>query len=502
MSDVAKRSEFAAEAVKAQHGLLRQDLGAARISRWTFVAIVQALDILVVLLAAVGSLRHALHGLRVPPAAWAACLLSAVLVAAVLHCVLRSGGAYRFQTLLNPLRATPVIGIAWCVLMGPFLAVDLLQEPGRAYLQGWSLDWFVSGLLLLSASRPLIGLVGARLRARGLLGYSFCIVGSGEAAIACATQAAQDPKGATVLGYIDDPGGDCPGVPGVPHLGAIKDLPRILQRRHLDAVVIALPLHEQRRITAIVTLLRRYPIRVLLAPWFDGVGNAPFAMPSLDTDIGGMPLYAVSDRPIAGWSWIFKDVQDRSLAALALLFVSPVMLGIAVAIKLSSRGPVLFRQNRRGYGGREFRIYKFRSMHQSASIVSHTRLALTRRDDPRIFPLGRLLRRCSLDELPQLLNVLFGDMWIVGPRPHSPLAEAAGVLYVEAVDDYIARYRIKPGITGWAQVNGWRGPTETLEQIDGRVRCDLYYIENWSPLLDLRIIVATIAGGLKHENAF
>jgi len=161
---------------------------------------------------------------------------------------------------------------------------------------------------------------------------------------------------------------------------------------------------------------------------------------------------------------------------------------------------VIFRQVRVGYGGREFRMFKFRTMHASASVATG-KLTLTKRNDPRIFPFGRLLRRTSLDELPQLCNVLLGDMWLIGPRPHSPLASAAEILYPEAVAEYAARHRIKPGITGWAQVNGCRGPTESVEQIQQRVSHDLYYIENHSIVLDLRIILRTLMT-IAHPNAF
>jgi lipopolysaccharide/colanic/teichoic acid biosynthesis glycosyltransferase len=182
------------------------------------------------------------------------------------------------------------------------------------------------------------------------------------------------------------------------------------------------------------------------------------------------------------------------------VFCVPVLVLIAAGIKLSSRGPILFRQVREGYCGRKFRILKFRTMHVR---VENTRsLALTAKDDPRVFRFGALLRRTSLDELPQLLNVLAGDMWLIGPRPHSPLATASGRLYSELVVRYAARHRIKPGITGWAQVNGWRGPTETVEQIKQRVAHDIFYIDNWSPLLDFRILLRTMTHGFVHENAF
>jgi lipopolysaccharide/colanic/teichoic acid biosynthesis glycosyltransferase len=163
---------------------------------------------------------------------------------------------------------------------------------------------------------------------------------------------------------------------------------------------------------------------------------------------------------------------------------------------------VLFRQMRRGYGGQEFEILKFRTMHAGPAEAAPEALRLTARDDPRIFRFGKFLRRTSLDELPQLFNVLLGDMWLIGPRPHPPFARAAGRLYADVVANYATRHWVKPGLTGWAQVNGWRGPTETAEQIEQRVAHDLHYIENWSPGLDLRILLRTATCGFVHENAF
>jgi lipopolysaccharide/colanic/teichoic acid biosynthesis glycosyltransferase len=196
-----------------------------------------------------------------------------------------------------------------------------------------------------------------------------------------------------------------------------------------------------------------------------------------------------------------KDIQDWTIALLLLVIVAPLMLLIMGAIKLTDRGPVFFRQERLGYGGKPFDIIKFRSM-RVPNEQPNVGLKLATRGDPRLFPVGRFLRKTSMDELPQLLNVLKGEMWVVGPRPHSPLAEAGGKAYANAVKEYLARYRIKPGITGWAQVRGCRGPTQTVEQLSRRVEHDLYYIENWSVFFDAKILLRTLTCVFGHENAF
>ncbi len=229
---------------------------------------------------------------------------------------------------------------------------------------------------------------------------------------------------------------------------------------------------------------------------------APGWLAGGEARIGDLPLLQAGATPLEGWRWVLKDAQDRLLALLALVIFAPVLLAIAIAIRIASPGPVFFRQTREGYGGREFRIFKFRTMHATDAAQEANRLRLAVRHDPRVFPLGAFLRRTSLDELPQLFNVLLGDMWFIGPRPHSPLATAADARYADVVRQYSSRHRIKPGITGWAQVNGWRGPTETAEQIEQRVMHDLYYIENWSMLLDLQILMKTGLRGFVHQNAF
>ncbi len=501
MSDVAKRLPFVSDTAPMDDSASCQTPRMPLISRWQFVACLQGCEILTVILASVAARSYVMHDAGTQPLTVWESLGSAVGLAAMLHCLLRVFGGYRFVSTIAPARSSAILMACWCILSAPLIIIALSHLPAGNPVRVWIVAWLAAAGLVMTGLRPIVAGAGHWLRAQGVLGYTVCIIGSGAAAVACADRARRDPAGITVVGYFDNVGAEGHGIPGVPRLGGLADVLPFLRRRQLDAVVVALKLTEQRQITDMVTTLRRHPIRVLLAPWFDEAGDAPFAMKSMQTDIGGMALYVVSERPVAGWCWVFKDIQDRSLALIALLFLTPVLLGAAVAIKLSSPGPVLFRQIRRGYGGRQFRIFKFRTMHQAPSHGGH-RLILTKRDDPRIFPVGGWLRRTSLDELPQLFNVILGDMWLVGPRPHSPLAEAAGVIYADAVADYIARYRIKPGITGWAQVNGWRGPTETLEQISRRVQCDLDYIERWSPWFDARIVMATVRGGLKHENAF
>jgi exopolysaccharide biosynthesis polyprenyl glycosylphosphotransferase len=195
--------------------------------------------------------------------------------------------------------------------------------------------------------------------------------------------------------------------------------------------------------------------------------------------------------------WLF----DKIIGSLVLICVAPIMLLIAIAIKLDSKGPVFFKQRRYGFNNKFVEIYKFRSMYAEATDANANRLVT--KGDPRVTRVGRFIRKTSLDELPQLINVVFtGNMSLVGPRPHAIQAKAAEHLYDEAVDGYFARHRVKPGITGWAQINGWRGETDSREKILRRVEHDLYYIENWSILFDLYIVLRTPFALIRGEGAY
>jgi Undecaprenyl-phosphate glucose phosphotransferase len=210
-----------------------------------------------------------------------------------------------------------------------------------------------------------------------------------------------------------------------------------------------------------------------------------------------MPLYTIVERPLSGWARVAKRAEDIVVSSVALFLLLPLLALVAIVIKLESPGPVLFHQNRFGFNNDLIRIYKLRSM-QHQPEPEHA-VAQARRNDPRVTRVGRILRRTSIDELPQLFNVLRGDMSLVGPRPH-PVA--LNEEFAELIDGYLARHRVKPGITGWAQVNGLRGETDTLDKMRRRVEHDLYYIDNWSLLFDLKILVATLAVGFMNKNAY
>jgi exopolysaccharide biosynthesis polyprenyl glycosylphosphotransferase len=206
------------------------------------------------------------------------------------------------------------------------------------------------------------------------------------------------------------------------------------------------------------------------------------------------------DRPISGWSYVVKLIEDQLLAVSALALTAPLFLLIAAAIKLDSPGPVFFKQKRFGFNDSVILVWKFRTMRTECADTREE--AGTTKNDPRVTRVGRILRKSSLDELAQLINVVRGEMSVVGPRPHVLAGEARGQHYQDVVNCYAARHKVKPGITGWAQVNGWRGHTDTVEKIRKRVEYDMYYINNWSPWFDVYIIIRTFRAVFRADNAY
>jgi exopolysaccharide biosynthesis polyprenyl glycosylphosphotransferase len=209
-------------------------------------------------------------------------------------------------------------------------------------------------------------------------------------------------------------------------------------------------------------------------------------------------MLSVFDRPLAGWSAIIKSAMDRVVGLCALVVLSPLMLATAVAVRLESKGPVLFKHKRYGFNNELVEVWKFRSMYTEMSDANAAKLVT--KDDPRVTRVGRFIRKTSIDELPQLFNVLKGELSLVGPRPHATQAKAATELYEQVVDGYFARHKVKPGITGWAQINGWRCETDTHDKIANRVKYDLEYIDRWSIWLDLRILIKTPFALLSPAN--
>jgi len=331
----------------------------------------------------------------------------------------------------------------------------------------------------------------------GRLGEVVAVVGAGAIAQRLLRDFTAGHADLRVVGVYDDEAGHLPShCMGHPIRGTVDDLVNEARHLHIDTVIVALPLSADRQLAETLNRLCLVPVNVRLCPDAFGLRLGPVQA----SHIAGHTFLNVIDRPLSDWRLIAKEIEDRLLGAAILTMISPLLLAIALLIKLDSPGPALFRQKRYGFNNGLIEVLKFRTMYTDQSDANAEQL--TRRNDPRITRIGAFLRRTSLDELPQFLNVIRGEMSIVGPRPHALAAKAGTLLYQDAVKYYDARHRMKPGITGWAQVNGWRGETDTVEQIRKRVEHDLYYIEHWSILLDLKIIARTILGGFTGHHAF
>ncbi|MCR0980781.1 exopolysaccharide biosynthesis polyprenyl glycosylphosphotransferase [Roseomonas populi] len=292
-------------------------------------------------------------------------------------------------------------------------------------------------------------------------------------------------RGDTVVGFFDDRLREGPLDGLLPRLGDVDDIVGYIHEHELDLVYMALPWSAGERISQLLGRLRYLPLTVRLIP-----DRSPPALRMHEADeIDGVVMPTLMLPPFSALGAILKRGVDIIVSAMLLVPLSAFMLAVALVIRIDSPGPVFFRQVRTGQYGRPFAILKFRSLHVAQADSGAEKLVT--RGDRRVTGVGRWLRKYSIDELPQLLNVLLGDMSLVGPRPHASRAKADGRIYAEVMPDYMLRYRVKPGITGWAQVNGWRGNTDTEEKLRKRVEFDFFYIENWSFLGDIRILVQT-----------
>ena len=409
------------------------------------------------------------------------------------------GGTYRIGAFRSLARPLAKLAAGWTLAFLCVATVMVLVKVADHYSRIWLGSFYVGGLATILAGRVALFLfVRAQMR-KGLFDRRTAIIGGGAVAeeLIRSLEASNDGS-IRIVGVFDDRGDDrsCDVVAGYPKLGTVNDLVAYARRARIDLIVFTIPISAETRILQMLAKLWVLPIDIRLSAHATKLRLRPRAYSYL----GAVPVLDVFDKPLADWDVILKVVFDRTVALAALVALSPVMLGVALAVKLGSRGPVLFRQKRYGFNNELIEVFKFRSMYVDQNDAGAARLVT--KGDPRVTPVGRLIRKTSLDELPQLFNVLKGNLSLVGPRPHALQAKAANTLYDQVVDGYFARHKVKPGITGWAQINGWRGETDTSEKLQRRVEHDLYYIENWSVLFDLQILLTTPLALLKTENAY
>jgi Undecaprenyl-phosphate glucose phosphotransferase len=449
------------------------------------------------LLAVLGYGIYAGFGEMSQPAVDIPVILASCLLANVLF---NAAGAHRIAAYRTTANQIGRVLIAWTLVMTVLTVGIFFFKAGDLSSRVWLIGWYLGGALLLVGFRLGLHALVGRWTAQGRLRRRTVIVGGGKDAETLIEQikagASQD---ILLLGLFDDRidlrSPDT--VAGYPKLGKVANLIEFARRTPVDLVMVSMPLSAEKRVLDMLTQLWVLPVDIRLSAHMSKLKFTSKAY----SYVGDIAVFDMADRPISDWNLVFKWVFDKVVALTALILLSPIMLATAIAIKLESKGPVFFMQNRHGFNNELIKIYKFRSMR--TDMLDATASKLVTKDDPRVTRVGKFIRKTSIDELPQLFNVLKGELSIVGPRPHALQAKADNQLYYEAVEGYFARHRVKPGMTGWAQVNGWRGETDTIDKIMQRVNHDLHYIEHWSILFDLYIVAITpISLISKNENAY
>jgi Undecaprenyl-phosphate glucose phosphotransferase len=390
------------------------------------------------------------------------------------------------------------IAVSWLFATSVLLFLAFVTKTSETYSRGWVLAWIMTTPALLLIGRSLLHAATDTRAVGGYLARNIAIVGAGDEGQRLITRLREGrDKSVVIVGVFDDRKSRIPpSICGLAVRGTTDDLLSFARRASIDEVVIALPLDAEPRLKYLCDKMKALAIDVRLSiePLTEsfqvrGIGY-----------VGGVPVLAMANRPLKNWRAVAKFIEDKLLGLFLLVLAGPLMVLIAILIKLDSYGPVCFAQKRFGFNNEVIRVFKFRTMHVDRG--DPTGAQRTLRNDPRVTRFGRILRWLSFDELPQLINVIRGDMSLVGPRPHAVAMKAGDRLYCEAVEHYLHRHRVKPGITGWAQVNGLRGEVDTLEKAHARVALDLYYIEHWSPWLDLKILLKTVGVLTSPEDAY
>ena len=408
---------------------------------------------------------------------------------------------YEVQVFRGQLRQMTRMISAWAFVFLLFIGASFFAKLGSEISRLWLSAFFITGLAALIGERLILRSMVRGWARDGRLDRRTIIVGSdqnGEKLIEALK--AQDDSDLDILGVFDDRNDSraLDTCAGSPKLGKIDDIVEFARRTRIDLVLFALPISAETRILEMLKKLWVLPVDIRLSAHTNKLRFRPRSYSYL----GEVPTLDVFEAPITDWDLVMKWLFDRVVGALILLAALPVMALVALAIKLDSPGPVLFRQKRFGFNNERIDVFKFRSLYHDQADPLATKVVT--KNDSRVTRVGRFIRKTSLDELPQLFNVVFkGNLSLVGPRPHAVQGKLQSQLFDEAVDGYFARHRVKPGITGWAQINGWRGEVDSEEKIQKRVEFDLYYIENWSVLFDLYILIKTpLALMTKNENAY
>ncbi len=414
------------------------------------------------------------------------------LLLSVLVFALTFPGESRLQKSLYSLAFSILINWIWVagLLFVTGFATGYLREFSSKALLAWlwiaPITEFGACLLLRATAPSLLKLQGPLQRA--------IIVGLNAQGAALATKLAHSPYNRIKLcGFVDSRNADRNGsLVTIPVLGKFSDIARLVETLDIHVIYLSLPMASQPRILQVLDELKDTTASIYFVP---DMFITDLIQGHTDT-VCGVPVISVCESPFTGLNGVIKRTSDIVLSILILAMITPVLIGVALAVKFTSPGPVIFRQRRYGLDGKEILVYKFRSM---TVTEDGDAIKQAQKNDARITPLGAFLRKSSLDELPQFFNVLQGRMSIVGPRPH---AVAHNEIYRKLIKGYMVRHKVKPGITGWAQVNGLRGETDTLDKMQGRIDFDLDYLRNWSLKLDIFIILKTIRLVAEDQKAY
>lgn len=401
--------------------------------------------------------------------------------------------SWRTSTALAMISYTSLVWVICCIIL---ITLAYFTKTGVHYSRVSIGIWFVSTLISLSAWRVAFRAILFHFRKSGINAKSVIIIGATPTGLKLAAQITNNPQyGLKLKGFYDDrPQSRLPDMENYSIQGTINEgVLLVKENPDISHVYIAMPMKAEARITEILNRCSNTTATVHIIPDFF-IFNLLHARWQ---HVGNMQTLSIFDSPFDGFNLAVKRVEDLVLASIILIIITIPMIFIALAVKLTSKGPIIFKQKRYGLDGKEISVYKFRSMalvnKKIENVVQATRF------DARITPVGAFLRQTSLDELPQFINVLQGNMSIVGPRPH---AIQHNEEYRTLIDGYMLRHKAKPGITGWAQINGWRGETDTLEKMEKRIEFDLNYIHRWSLAFDLKIIFMTIFKGFINKNAY
>lgn len=471
---------------------------ARRVSPTIVRNLAQIIDVTVILV--VGFVDYCIYVIYLTNAEFSSPYFVGIFMGAATACLLfHYFGAYKEECLVSKMHAVQRILAAWAITFAILLFIAFALKISDYFSRVWAVTWFVIAGSLLITARICLSEWIQRRAVEGVLVERSIIFGAGELGQQFADQIRNfDDPFVKVIGFIDDRATRVPrSSKGFRTLGNSTTLLNLIRANMVDHVFIALPLDARHRVKQVIDQLAQMPVRVSLVSSPLGFDIPIHAIKYINK----APTFLVFDQPLTGWSNLGKWLEDRLIAITILIFIAPLMAAIAIAIKIDSEGPVFFRQKRYGFNNNPIEVWKFRTMYVGDP-TGMSDFQQATKDDPRITPVGRFLRRSSLDELPQFFNVLLGNMSIVGPRPHAVAHTHKGLQFEEIIEHYAARHRVKPGITGWAQVNGWRGETDTIEKLKKRVEYDLYYIENWSIFFDIWIIFKTIILILKDRNAY